>query len=887
MAEVISLVGEQSVAAASSMYDEVDIPDSPSTEVEAKSSSSSSSYQSTTMVTVTNGGVQICTPQVLWHGGGQENGKTDPVYSIDFHPLNVLATAGIDANVPPKGSVRLWKITTAEEQPEFLIELNADHIGAVNGVRFSPCGKMLATASSRQIVIYKVPEAATWPTVTDPKQLEKIFIRPSLEEIFDIQWSPDSCFVLAGAINSRAEIVRVLTKEKESLVLCGHTGYVQGVAWDPRNEVVVTQSADRSCKVHSIKQKPGMMVKLAGRGHVVAKMLAHTGYALKQEVEACSSTAADPFNEMTSTNETTTELSDKDNTQQTQIKPKNLYADATVPSFFRRPTFSPDGAILITPTGIHRPFQDTTNDENKNASSNGSGSSGRQLTSYIAPEMKKSFCTYIFTRSQYAIPAISLYGLEEPSIAVRCSPVLYKMIESNASSSTSSSPKQSSSGGVDVSSLPSPPIMISGRYRMIFAVITISSIMIYTTQYEHPIARFGGLHLACINDATWSADGRMLVVCSSDGYLSFLRFPEGTLGEPLAEEDVPLTVKRAHPYLYHYVDPNPTASAETSTDPAGASSSSSTSSATGESGSVKDCTEVATAVEAGTVSPPKESVSDEKKDETMMELESTEPQVATGGEVVQHSDIFDTTAAVVNVNETLMDTEHPIVLSETTEPSSSSSRVIASASAMVTANAIATAITNASMHAIRGNEGVESGEKKRKRITPTVVGSLGSVPTSAGNVAPVIKDGLDTPATMASLNNNNGVGDNSQLSVVPSVPSVNLHQSPSFGVTVASLVSRATSSRTSSPAPGNGQILASSQNPSGSSSETKTKKRITPILVSSQDAAFAHTTGTTIIGSASMTIPVTTTTSSSPVVCEAMLTVSSDGVATYTTNTST
>ena len=52
--------------------------------------------------------------------------------------------------------------------------------------------------------------------------------------------------------NVQAEIVRIVTKEKESLILAGHTGYVQGVAWDPLNEMVVTQSADRSCKVHMV-----------------------------------------------------------------------------------------------------------------------------------------------------------------------------------------------------------------------------------------------------------------------------------------------------------------------------------------------------------------------------------------------------------------------------------------------------------------------------------------------------------------------------------------------------------------------------------------------------------------------------------------------------------
>lgn len=51
--------------------------------------------------------ISVSTPELLWHGGGAENGKPDPVYSVDMHPQNVLATAGKDANVPPKGSVRV------------------------------------------------------------------------------------------------------------------------------------------------------------------------------------------------------------------------------------------------------------------------------------------------------------------------------------------------------------------------------------------------------------------------------------------------------------------------------------------------------------------------------------------------------------------------------------------------------------------------------------------------------------------------------------------------------------------------------------------------------------------------------------------------------------
>ena len=51
--------------------------------------------------------MKVITPELLWHGGGIENGKPDPVFSVDLHCSNVLATAGIDASVPPKGSVRV------------------------------------------------------------------------------------------------------------------------------------------------------------------------------------------------------------------------------------------------------------------------------------------------------------------------------------------------------------------------------------------------------------------------------------------------------------------------------------------------------------------------------------------------------------------------------------------------------------------------------------------------------------------------------------------------------------------------------------------------------------------------------------------------------------
>ena len=42
---------------------------------------------------------------------------------------------------------------SANEGQEFLLELN-DHGTVVNALKFSPCGKFLASVSDRQIVVY-------------------------------------------------------------------------------------------------------------------------------------------------------------------------------------------------------------------------------------------------------------------------------------------------------------------------------------------------------------------------------------------------------------------------------------------------------------------------------------------------------------------------------------------------------------------------------------------------------------------------------------------------------------------------------------------------------------------------------------------------------------
>jgi len=69
-------------------------------------------------------------------------------------------------------------------------------------------------------------------------------------------------------------------------------------------------------------------------------------------------------------------------------------------------------------------------------------------------------------------------------------------------------------------------------YRSVFAVLTWDSVHVYDTFHTKPLAVIRGLHYCNLVDATWSANGETLIVCSTDGYLSIIRFDGGELGRP-------------------------------------------------------------------------------------------------------------------------------------------------------------------------------------------------------------------------------------------------------------------------------------------------------------------------------------------------------------------
>ena len=80
---------------------------------------------------------------------------------------------------------------------------------------------------------------------------------------------------------------------------------------------------------------------------------------------------------------------------------------------------------------------------------------------------------------------------------------------------------------------------------MVFAIASKHSILICDTQQPYPIAKISDIHYTKLSDISWSSDGRILIVSSTDGYCTFILFNDQELGEPYEGEpyEFPVPVK--------------------------------------------------------------------------------------------------------------------------------------------------------------------------------------------------------------------------------------------------------------------------------------------------------------------------------------------------------
>ncbi|KAH0610310.1 uncharacterized protein H6S33_011837 [Morchella sextelata] len=525
---------------------------------------------------------------IHWHEHNQ------PIYSAHFEPNGKgrLATAGGDNNV------RLWKIQgEGDEKKAVYLSTLAKHNQAVNVVRFCPRGEMIASAGDDGNIILWVPAEPTHRAgpgfgEDDLEDKEtwrlKHMCRSMGSEIYDLAWSPDGMFFITGSMDNVARVWNAQTGQMVRQI-AEHNHYVQGVAWDPLNEFVATQSSDRSVHIYTLKSKDGQFSlsqhgKLSrmdlpprrrvsssspappdfqrGREFDMGSAIAiaspapstpgtPTGFSLPMNPPILAASRRSSFSSSPSMRRSTSpspalplpavkpmDFSPK--VHGLGVKNANIYYNETLTSFFRRLTFTPDGSLLLTPAGQYKTSNPTAGDGVKNPD---------EVINTV----------YIYTRAGLNKPPIAhLPGHKKPSIAVKCSPVFYTYRKAPAPTKhitvdtsdmdsipllpppavaaqepTSTSTPGSQSGNSDSPSSSGTPTnsAFSLPYRIVYAVATQDAVLIYDTQQQTPLCIVSNLHYAAFTDLTWSPDGNTLLMTSTDGFCSVVVFSPGELGE--------------------------------------------------------------------------------------------------------------------------------------------------------------------------------------------------------------------------------------------------------------------------------------------------------------------------------------------------------------------
>jgi chromatin assembly factor 1 subunit B len=430
------------------------------------------------------------TIQVVWHG-------KEPVYSLDFHPNGLLATAGADREI------KTWRVSndaTGYPQVEHVDTL-AGHSKTVNCVRFSPDGqKIVSAADGGELMLWVAtsPDEKAGPQgnlVTEEEASagykRQGVMRGHVDDVMDLAWSHDGSAVVSGSIDNQS-IVWSPDTTKAQKKFESHKHFVQGVAWDPHGQYFLTISADRMCKVHALKPKRNKAEAVDGSGGRRKSTLERMGeFHCADSIckRVVGSNSGDPSG----------------------TKRVYLLHDETLPSFFRRLSWSPDGSFVMIPSGVYK--EDA--------------------------ESQEMHTAYLYARGKWASPIAHIPGQTKPVVAVRFCPVVFEREAKDEG--MDGWDEADPAGRAEESTTPAPYENLP--YVMVYAVATLDSVIIYDTASSLPLAAFCQLHYDSISDMAWSKDGKYLAVSSRDCFCSIISFDDGDLGKPAAFETLPQVVQ--------------------------------------------------------------------------------------------------------------------------------------------------------------------------------------------------------------------------------------------------------------------------------------------------------------------------------------------------------
>lgn len=87
-----------------------------------------------------------------------------------------------------------------------------------------------------------------------------MIVRTAQADIYDVAWAPSALEFASVSVDNRVCFWQIqgsgnAAKAYPVTTFTSHQNYVQGVAWDPRDRFIVSQSNDRSCRVYKRREE--------------------------------------------------------------------------------------------------------------------------------------------------------------------------------------------------------------------------------------------------------------------------------------------------------------------------------------------------------------------------------------------------------------------------------------------------------------------------------------------------------------------------------------------------------------------------------------------------------------------------------------------------------
>eukprot|EP00475_Leptophrys_vorax_P038833 TRINITY_DN6930_c0_g1_i2.p1 TRINITY_DN6930_c0_g1~~TRINITY_DN6930_c0_g1_i2.p1 ORF type:complete len:597 (-),score=150.41 TRINITY_DN6930_c0_g1_i2:25-1737(-) len=404
------------------------------------------------------------------------------ILSVDLHPLitGLLVTASADS------TIRMWTVDM-DFRVEYKYTLKRQHVKGVNIVRFSPPMEQVEGESPKVLLASAGDDCniCIWE-FRDCEVME-------VGDDRDRKESSDGCLEEAQP-DDEERVEWVVDKS-----LRGHHADVYDLCWSSNGDYIVSGSIDNAVIVWDV-----------AKGKAVQEFRNHDkfvrGVSWDPLGEFITSIGCDrtlnihpvTVKEKRLRRNKTKKIVQKSTViKKLQVQDNGVstfsFHDDNVAIYFSRHRFSPDGAFLFVPS-VEVCCEST-----------------KSTSSSPAP------AAAVFLRNKWHKPWRILAGFDSPTTSIAVNPKSFSLRCGQKIS------------GLDI------------NHRWVYAVTSLSAVVIYDTEQRRPLSVITNLHLAQITDCNWSSDGRMLAICSTDGYCSFVIFNEGELGSFESFSIVPST----------------------------------------------------------------------------------------------------------------------------------------------------------------------------------------------------------------------------------------------------------------------------------------------------------------------------------------------------------